>query len=56
MRFAELIKTASGGIPENLFLECRRCKGLAPNLSGKRTERLLSILVVILFFGVVLSE
>lgn len=45
MMFAESKETASGGIPENLFYKksAEGARGIAPNLSGERTERAISM-------------
>lgn len=52
MMLSGTIVTDSGGIPENLFFKSAEgARGVAPNLSGKRTERLLVLLMLLLFSG-----
>ena len=47
---SELYKTERGVIPENLFFKSAEgARGVAPNLSGKRTERLLVLLTLLHF-------
>jgi hypothetical protein len=55
MKQLESLETGCGGNSGESHFECRRCKALKemPNLSGKRTEKLLFLKgITVCFFGV----
>ena len=52
MKCSEFIRLDMEGTLENLFNECRRCKTIQSNLSGKRTEKISITLSMSVFSGV----